>query len=157
MSQAGVDGQQASQLTGLLLTLTDRLLLLPNTAIAELVSYREVQAVQNAPNWLHGQVAWRDLTLPLLSFETASSDTVVSTDSARIVIVNAIGGRTDFRFFALLIQALPRSVRVDSSLPRLANEPLQPLELDAASVEGEVAKIPDLIALEQKLADLQLI
>lgn len=35
------------------------------------------------------------------------------------------------------------------ALPRLANESLQPLELDAVSVEGEVAKIPDLIALEK--------
>ena len=43
------------------------------------------------------------------------------------------------------------------ALPRLANESLQPLELDAVSVEGEVAKIPDLIALERKLADLELI
>lgn len=157
MTQVGVDQQQTSQLTGLLLTLTDRLLLLPNTAIAELVNYREVQPAQNVPSWLLGQVAWRDLQLPLLSFETASSETAVSTEGARIVIVNAIGGRTDFRFFAMLIQALPRSVRIDSSLPRLTNEPLQPLELAAVSVEGEVAKIPDLIALEQKLADLQLI
>jgi len=35
------------------------------------------------------------------------------------------------------------------ALPRLANESLQPLELDAVSVEGEVAKIPDLIAMEK--------
>lgn len=157
MTQAVIDEQRASQLTGLLLTLSDRLLLLPNTAVAELVSYRKVQPAENSPSWLLGQVAWRDLQLPLLSFEAASSDIQASTEQARIVIVNAIGGRTDFRFFALLIQGLPRSVRIEPSLPRLANEPLQPLELDAVSVEGEVAKIPDLIALEQKLADLKLI
>lgn len=157
MTQVGGGGQQVSQLTGLLLTLTDRLLLLPNTAIAELVNYRAVQPVPHAPNWLLGQVAWRDLTLPLLSFETASSDIPVQTADARMVIVNAIGGRPELPFYALLIQALPRSLRIEPSLPRLAKELLQPLELAAVSVEGELAKIPDLIAVEQKLADLTLI
>lgn len=157
MTQAVIVDQRVSQLTGLLLTLSDRLLLVPNTAIAELVTYRKVQAAENVPNWILGQVAWRDLHLPLLSFEAASSDTPVVTEGARIVIVNAIGGRADFRFFALLIQGLPRSVRIEPNLPRISNQALLPLELDAVSVEGEIAKIPDLAALEQKLADLKLI
>lgn len=157
MTQALVVDQAASQLTGLLLTLNDRLLLLPNTAVAELVPYRNVQAAQNSPAWLLGQIPWRDLSLPLLSFEAASSDAAVSTDSARVVIINALGGRAKFRFFALVIQGIPRSVRIDPSLARVSQEPLLPLELDAVSLDGEIAKIPDLAGLEQKLADLDLI
>ncbi len=146
-----------TQLTGLLLTLSDRLLLLPNTAVAELVVYRNVQPAENSPDWLLGQVGWRDLSLPLLCFESASSGAPVNTEGARIVIINAIGEREGFKFFALLIQGIPRSVRVDEHLPALAQEPLLPLELAAVSLEGEVAKIPDLQGLEQKLADLKLI
>ena len=107
MTQALVVDQAASQLTGLLLTLNDRLLLLPNTAVAELVPYRNVQAAQNSPVWLLGQIPWRDLSLPLLSFEAASSDAAVNTDSARVVIINALGGRAKFRFFALVIHPYP--------------------------------------------------
>lgn len=157
MTQAVNPEQQTHQLTGLLLTLSDRLLLVPNTAVAELVAYRRVQAAENSPSWLLGQVAWRDLSLPLLCFEAASSGASVTTAGARIVIVNAMGGRAGFRFFALLIQGLPRSLRIEPSLPRMAQEALQPLELDAVNVDGEIAKIPDLVALEQKLADLKLI
>lgn len=157
MNQAVVVDQAANQLTGLLLTLSDRLLLLPNTAVAELVAYRNVQSVENAPNWLLGQLAWRDLNLPLLSFEAASNDAPVVTEGARVVIINAIGGRDQFRFFALLIQGIPRSVRIEPSLGRISQAPLLPLELDAVSFDGEVAKIPDLAGLEQKLADLDLI
>lgn len=156
MTQAVVD-QTAAQLTGLLLTLSDRLLLLPNTAVAELVAYRHVQAAENSPNWLLGQVSWRDLNVPLLSFESASSDAAVITERARVVIVNAIGGRPKFRFFALLIQGIPRSVRIEADLLSEQNETLLPLELDAVNIDGEIAKIPDLVALEQKLADLGLI
>lgn len=153
----GVIDQTATQLTGLLLTLSDRLLVLPNTAVAELVAYRNVQAAENSPNWLLGQISWRDLNLPLLSFETASNDAAVITERARVVIVNAIGGRPKFRFFALLIQGIPRSVRIEANLLSEQDETLLPLELDAVRIDGEIAKIPDLIALEQKLADLDLI
>ena len=156
MTQAVVD-QTASPLTGLLLTLSDRLLVLPNTAIAELVAYRQVQAAENSPNWLLGQIRWRDLNLPLLSFEAASNDAAVVTERARVVIVNAIGGRPQFRFFALLIQGIPRSVRIETDLLSEQSEMLLPLELDAVIIDGEIAKIPDLAALEQKLADLDLI
>ena len=157
MTQAVATEQAATQITGLMLTLSDRLLLLPNTAVAELVAYRNVQPAEHSPSWLLGQIAWRDLSLPLLSFEAASNSTEVKTDNARVVIINALGGRSKFRFFALLIKGIPRSVRIDSSLQRLSDEPLQALELDAVSIDGETAKIPDLVALEQKLADLQLI
>ncbi len=153
----GVIDQTATQLTGLLLTLSDRLLVLPNTAVAELVAYRNVQAAEKSPNWLLGQISWRDLNLPLLSFETASNDAAVITERARVVIVNAIGGRPKFRFFALLIQGIPRSVRIEANLLSEQDETLLPLELDAVRIAGEIAKIPDLIALEQKLADLDLI
>ena len=157
MTQALASEQTVAQITGLLLTLSDRLLLVPNTAVAELVAYRNVQPAENSPNWLLGQTAWRDLSLPLLALEAVENDTPVDLDSARVVIINAIGGRPKFRFFALLIKGIPRSVRIDDSLQRLSDEPLQALELDAVSIDGEVAKIPDLAGLEQKLADLELI
>ncbi len=157
MTQALASEQTVAQITGLLLTLSDRLLLVPNTAVAELVAYRNVQPAENSPNWLLGQIAWRDLSLPLLALEAVENDIPVDLDSARVVIINAIGGRPKFRFFALLIKGIPRSVRIDDSLQRLSDEPLQALELDAVSIDGEVAKIPDLAGLEQKLADLELI
>lgn len=157
MTQAVATAPTVAQITGLLLTLNDRLLLLPNTAVAELVAYRNVQPAENSPNWLLGQIAWRDLSLPLLSFEAASSDTPANLENARVVIINAIGGRPKFRFFALLIKGIPRSVRIDKSLQRLPDEQLHALELDAVSIDGEMAKIPDLAALEQKLADIDLI
>ena len=157
MTQALASEQTVAQITGLLLTLSDRLLLVPNTAVAELVAYRNVQPAENSPNWLLGQIAWRDLSLPLLALEAVENDTPVDLDSARVVIINAIGGRPKFRFFALLIKGIPRSVRIDDSLQRLSDEPLQALELGVVSIDGEVAKIPDLAGLEQKLADLELI
>src|SRR6218665_6577 len=61
-----------TSLTGLLVPLADRTLLLPNVAVAELIPYRAPQVTPGMPAWFLGQMAWRDLSLPLLSFEAAS-------------------------------------------------------------------------------------
>lgn len=141
-----------SSVTGLLLPLTDRTLLLPNVAVAELVSYENVHAVANSPDWFLGQIGWRDLRLPLLSFEAASGAALSTNKRSRVVIVNALGGRANINFIALLVQGIPRSFKADNEL-LFASEPLAPLELAAVDVAGQVAKIPDLVALEQMLED----
>lgn len=145
-------------LTGLLLPLSDRTLLLPNVAVAELIAYRNPQVAAGVPQWYLGQVAWRDLRLPLLSFEAASSgeQQPVLGSSARVVVINALGGRPHVKFLALLVQGIPRSVRLDANLASTA-APLAALELAAVDIGGETARIPDLAGLEEKLADAGLI
>ena len=143
-------------LTGLLLPLSDRTLLLPNVAVAELIAYRNPQVAAGLPQWYLGQVAWRDLRLPLLSFEAASDGQAEVGSGARVIVVNALGGRANVKFFALLVQGIPRSLKVGSDLKRL-DVPLAPLELDAVDLGDAQARIPDLVALEQKLADSGLI
>jgi len=156
MSQMVVS-QDAESLTGLLMPLADRMLLMPNVAVAELIPYRAPQAVQGMPTWFLGQVQWRDLSLPLLSFEAASSGQVQPvSNTARVAVLNAVGGRNHVKFIALLVQGIPHSIKVDASLAR-ADVALAPLELDAVNLGDVQARIPDLVGLEQKLADAGLI
>ncbi|OYT95660.1 MAG: chemotaxis protein [Pseudomonas sp. PGPPP3] len=145
-----------STLTGLVVPLSDRNLLLPNVALAELMPYRAPLAIPGMPAWMLGQVAWRDLRLPLLSFEAASDGQAQIGSTARVAVINALGGRPHVKFLALLVQGIPRSVKLESTLAR-ANVPLAPLELDAVSLADSVLKIPDLMALEQMLVDAGLI
>lgn len=156
MSQT-VISQDAESLTGLLMPLADRMLLVPNVAVAELIPCRAPQAVQGMPAWFLGQVQWRDLSLPLLSFEAASSGEPQPVGSAaRVAVLNAVGGRDHVKFIALLVQGIPHSIKVDASLAR-ADVELAPLELDAVNLGDMQARIPDLVGLEQKLADAGLI
>ncbi|MBH2033988.1 MAG: chemotaxis protein CheW [Pseudomonadales bacterium] len=157
MSQAVATTPTASStLTGLVVPLNDRSLLLPNVALAELMPYRAPLAIPGMPAWMLGQVAWRDLRLPLLSFEAASDGQAQIGSTARVAVINALGGRPHVKFLALLVQGIPRSVKLESNLAR-ANVPLAPLELDAVSIADSVLKIPDLMALEQMLVDAGLI
>lgn len=157
MSQSVITQDSAASVTGLLVPLADRTLLLPNVAVAELIPYRAPLSAQgNTPPWFLGQVAWRDLTLPLLSFEAASDGQAETGSLARVAVLNALGGRDHVKFIALLVQGIPRSVKVDAGLAR-SDVMLAPLELDAVNLGDVQARIPDLVALEQKLADAGLI
>lgn len=156
MSQAEAKPNSVASLTGLLLPLSDRTLLLPSVAVAELIPYRGVQGSPELPPWLLGLVSWRDLRLPLLSFEAASGGTPRVGTTPRIAVLNAIGGRPQVKFLALLLQGIPRSLKVDGRLPAV-DAPLAPLELAAVDLGEGIAKIPDLEGLEQKLVDAGLI
>ena len=156
MSQAVVSENSVSSLTGLLMPLADRILLLPNVAVAELIPYRAPQVSEGMPDWFLGQIAWRDLRLPLLSFEAASGGQAQIGAGARVAVINALGGRPAVKFIAVLVQGIPRSIKVGADLVR-ADVALSPLELDAVQFGEAVLKIPDLIGLEQKLADAGLI
>ena len=157
MSQATTTSNSIGSLTGLLIPLADRYLLLPNVVVAELVPYRPPQITSGLPGWFLGQLAWRELQLPLLSFEAASNGQAQVGPGARVAVLNAMGGRDQVKFIALLVQGIPRSLKLDGNLPRAAGAELAPLELDAVQLGDVVAKIPDLAGLEQKLADIGLI
>jgi chemosensory pili system protein ChpC len=158
MSQAVASAETVATtiITGLMMPLSDRSLLLPNVAVAELLPYRAPLATPGMPAWMLGQIAWRDLRLPLLSFEAASDGQSIIGPNTRVAVINALGGRPQVKFLALLVQGIPHSVKLYSNLAR-ANAHLAPLELDAVSIDDKVFKIPDLIGLEQLLADAGLI
>ena len=147
---------RTSQVTGLLLPLADRHLILPNVAVAELIDYQPAAFDLDTPPWYLGRVTWRERQIPLLSFELACGQKTVIGDRARIVILNALGGRPELKFIALLVQGIPRSYKLDSQLSYV-DVPLDELELAAVQVGETVAKIPDLVALEQWLVEAGLV
>ncbi|MFD2643885.1 chemotaxis protein CheW [Pseudomonas japonica] len=148
LEQAPRSGRRSS-LTGLLLPLSDRSLVLPNVAVAELIGYQHCAPAPEHPAWLLGWIDWRGQRLPLLSFEAACGGQTQVGERARIVVLNALGGTTR-SFFALLVQGIPRSCKLDSQL-NYVDVPLGELELAAVQVGEQVARVPDLVALEKLL------
>jgi chemosensory pili system protein ChpC len=147
---------RTSNLTGLLLPLADRNLILPNVAIAELIDYQPGAFDLDSPPWYLGLVTWRDRHIPLLSFESACGSKAVIGDRARIVVLNALGGRPQLKFIALLVQGIPRSYKVDGQLSYV-DVPLCPLEKAAVQIAEQVAKVPDLLGLEELLVEAGLV
>lgn len=138
-------------LTALVLELGERRLLLPNTAIAELSVLRNLQTAEFAPDWFLGNMDWRGIRLPVVSFSRLAGDNVEEADNSRIVVINALSQPDKLRFFALTIKGVPRSVRVDKSLTVDPDVQLSPYEATAVSLFGEQMFIPKLEAVEKLL------
>jgi len=146
-----------AQLNGLLLPLADRLLLLPSAAVAEVIRYQsEPEPLDNALLGLLGQINWRGLKLPLISFETAST-AQSSVANTQFAILNVTCEQARLKFFALQLQGHPHPILLDSTLTS-NEEALLPLELAAVSLaDGRIGKIPNLSALEDQLLSVGLL
>ena len=64
--------KQFETVHSLLLPINKELLLLPNAAVAEVITYSEPEAINDAPEWLLGILNWRERRIPLISFESIS-------------------------------------------------------------------------------------
>jgi chemosensory pili system protein ChpC len=96
-----------------LITTQSRSLLLPNTAIAEIVHYAAPQPVDDAPDWLLGTMVWRGLRIPVVSYERASGDVSMEYDNrARIAVLNGVHSGAALQFYAFVISNNPRLLKV---------------------------------------------
>lgn len=130
--------------------LAGRTLLLPTVTIAEMVSYSAPQAIDQAPDWLLGMVEWRNLQVPVLSFEVLNGE--VNPGAAvrsRLAVLNNTGVSDELPFIAVATQAIPKLVRVSGQDITESEEPNQPFDLMRVEVDDEPLVIPNVSALEQ--------
>ncbi|TDQ38122.1 chemotaxis protein CheW [Thiopseudomonas denitrificans] len=153
--QASLEYQaEQQQMTGLMLALSDRTLLVPNTAVAELVAWQPADDLPGGVqrDGLVGRIGWRGLQLPLLSFEVLAGGTEPDvTESTRIAIFNSLEASAGAGFYAVLLQGIPRSIQVDNRLQPDNQAALRNGELAAVQLGGQSMFIPDLEGLEQGL------
>ncbi len=91
-----------------LIPLRDGRLILPNTAIAEIVPYIEPEPLEHAPSFLLGRVSWRGHGIPLTSFEAACGAAVPALNPrACLAVLNTLNGNAALPFFAVLTQEIP--------------------------------------------------
>ncbi|CAM3482684.1 chemotaxis protein CheW [Parendozoicomonas haliclonae] len=147
------DLKSEQQLASMLVPLTDSLLLVPGTVIAEIIGWQQPEPVEGKPDWYLGEVSWRGLKLPLVSFERAGNGTMKErAEETRLAIVNGISGKSELPFYALIIQGIPRTLRL-SGRDVTASEQSAASEIIKMHVKasGATAAIPDLDKLEDLL------
>ncbi len=101
------------QVSSLMVPVQNKSLLIPNVLIAEVIPMQAMQSSQSSPPWLLGDIHWRGEQVPVLSFEIANSQ-VHGQDSsnARLAVFNCVTGQTKYKFFAVVVQGIPRMVKL---------------------------------------------
>ena len=136
---------------GVLISVNHGRLLLPNASVAEVITFSEPEPVENAPEWMLGQIRWRGWRLPLLSFSRFAnwSDEEAST-GAKVVVLKALGGNPKLPYFAILSQGFPRLVTVSQEALQESHSVKElPLGIHSlVTLNGDPAAVPDLLSLE---------
>jgi chemosensory pili system protein ChpC len=139
------------EVRGVMLPVTGGRVLVPNTTMAEVITYAHPTVVEGAPPWLLGRIAWRGWGLPVLAFSAlAGIADEESGDNARVAILKALTGYARLPYFGVLTQGFPRLTLVseDTLVPDPGAAVLPVGVREQVFVHNEPAWIPDLATVE---------
>ena len=153
MSNQGLkDEGLPEQVSSLLITLKNNVLLLPNVAVAEIIGMSKIEKVEDKPDWLIGMINWRELNIPLISYEKLKDEEASEINSSsRIAIINGVQGNKLLPFYGVLCQGIPRLTRVfphDLSQDERSNNLTDAMSL---RLQNEEVIIPAFERIEQAI------
>lgn len=142
---------QAEQMRAVLMALPGGKLLLPNTSVAEIITYIAPERIGDKPEWFLGYIRWKGYRLPVISFSTLAHWTPIeSAVGAKIAILKGLSGQARLPYFALLTQGFPRLINI--SPEHIADNP-QHHSRYAYSMhwDGSELSVPNLDAIEDSI------
>lgn len=153
-------GQTRGVIHCLTIPLNNETAILPNSAIAEVISFKEPVPVDDAPEWFLGYVEWREKRVPLISFELVSGKELSSAKkNSRICVLNTLNGSTQIPYVGILSQGIPSLAIVQEQGMEDKENPDESRLAVGAYVEvgGVNALIPNIDEIEQRLIRLNLL
>jgi len=152
-----------NELYSLLIPLRNERILVPRMCVAEVIAFADTEKREdaNAPDWLLGSVDWNGRRVPVITLDAAPGPNEGQAgrrgSRSRIVVFHALGQRLKPAFYGVLTQGFPQLVRVNRDVLTLDTETPPPVGqpmLCRVRMIHEFPLIPDLEAIEQRIADL---
>jgi chemosensory pili system protein ChpC len=147
--------QETIEMSCVMIPLNGTQLLLPNICVAEILPWRRVKVLADAPEWCLGLLGWRGESIPVVRFERFNKTSIEDRRVGRCMIVmNRARTSDSIPFYALAAEGLPRMVQLTDD--DLTNVPTQlgKAEVISLRVGTEAAIIPNLELIEQHVSEL---
>jgi len=130
--------------------------LVPNSAVAEIITQQDIAPTEDTPDWFLGMGHWRGTEIPLISLDRLTGEREDVPDPAgRFVVLFGIEEGGAPGFYGIRIESLPRTETLDKERLRPSDESPHPSELiQARAVIGgdRECLIPDFDSLGRTLA-----
>ena len=142
------------EIRGVMLPVTGGRLQVPNTTMAEVITYAHPAPVADAPAWLLGRLAWRGWGLPVVAFSVLAGITQQEpSENTRVAILKALSGHARLPYFGILTQGFPRLTLVsEDTLESDETGGAVPTGVrEQVRVHDEPAWVPDLAMVEKLL------
>ena len=129
-------------------------LILPNSAIAEVLVTSVLNTNEQQPTWGAGQIEWDYQIVPLISFDQLESELQRNNTGKHIILIvrNPVtNGRP--AYFGIIASSIPQIVQANSSTLKKNLQPksLHRYALSYILFNGRPALIPDLPRIAQLL------
>ncbi len=110
------------QVKCLLLPVTGPAIIVPNSAVAEIITQQDILPIADAPAWLLGTGRWRGTDIPLIAFDRLVGERGdVPEPAGRFVVLFGLDGDAAPGFYGIRIDQLPRTETVDRERLRTAD------------------------------------
>jgi chemosensory pili system protein ChpC len=149
---------KAEESYGQIIPLDGDALLLPNSAVIEVRSLEGMHMRTEPPGWFLGRMSWREYDLPVVTLEGMMGRALpLRSRRSRLLVINSLGSSLNAGLLALVCQGYPHLTGLNRSalqaMPLEARDP-DDLVLSRVRVANTLAIIPDLDAIEAKLAQV---
>ncbi|RNE90007.1 chemotaxis protein CheW [Marichromatium sp. AB32] len=148
------EGADHGEVRVMLLPTQGRDLLVPASAVAEIVSADAVQPLPDTPEWLLGELQWRGRRVPAVAFAPPPEGQGRGRAHARVVVCFMPAGNPALPFVALYSRGMPRLERAAPDNLITEQDP-HPFALSALALGERHAWLPDFAALERALLAAQ--
>ena len=130
-------------------------LVLPQSAIVEILPYARPLKIETVPDWVTGALLWKADPVPLISMDQLIFRVEDSAAYSRIVIINALNPVPRLRYLGFLASKSPLQIELSRDAIEVDASETAELAgiLQYVKVRNRPTIIPDLDALEVRLRD----
>ncbi len=150
--------ENIQEVYSLMIPTVDGNILLPNTNVAEVVPFSNVELFKKnsgKPNWYLGHLLWRGINIPLVSIDVIKgADDPKANKRSRVAIAHTLNANRDLPYLAIVVQGIPRLSHVrEDNIQYIADEELSVAEKIRVEIDSVTASIPDLDRLENMVLE----
>lgn len=148
------------ELYAVLVSLSSDTLLLPNAAVAEVISAERIDPPPaGSPPWLVGRATYNNRQLSVVRFETLNGSTAnADTKRTRLAVIQPLTGQLRTGQYAIVCQGYPHLVTLNRTALRkeaLVSTDKDEMVFTRVSIANTSALVPNLEEIERLLAPLE--
>ena len=150
--------QNNKNIKSIILTLKNELVVVPNAAVAEIISVQDVREVEGSPQWMLGKARWRGVELPVVSYEAAGGDNAQAVNiNTQVAVMYSVSNEIDndkkYPYIGLAMHGVPHVSTFSRDQIKTDEHAVinHPMVAQKVRINGAAAGILDIYAIEEML------
>ncbi len=143
-----------------ILMLRKQNVIMPEALVAEIISVKDVKTIKEAPDWFLGNMKWRGVEVPLLSFEASGGEQIskvnLNTQAVVLYAVSKKGEHSVNPYLGLIMSGVPHVSSFSRTQMHTDEEVLEthPMVAQKIRINGASVSILDVDAMVAMVEDM---